>query len=154
MSYKPRAPGSIFDALDRTVQAAGGAEIVAGFLGKTKWTVLHEIDPEDDKHRMSVRTLGMIAQRFKPHALAHYFASCAEGVFIPLAHPHDPRWDQLTAKAFEDMGRLGSEIIGDLADGKFDAAEAKRALLLVEEMQRHIATMAGMLRKVIDEERS
>jgi hypothetical protein len=151
VSYKAREPGSIFDALDRGLTELGGAEVAADFLGKTKWTVLHEIDPDDEKHRMSVRTLGMLAQRFKLHALAHYFAACAEGLFIPMQRTTDPRWDQLTSKAFEDMGRLGSEIITDLADGKFDVVEARRALLLVEEMQRHFATMAGQLRNVIEE---
>lgn len=146
-------PGSIFHALDRMIDELGGAKVAADFLGKTKFTVLHEIDPDDDKHRMTVRTLGMLAQRFRPHALAHYFAACADGVFVPLTHPNDPRWDNLTSQAFQDMGRLSAEIISDLADGKFDVVEAKRTLLLVEEMQRHFATMGGMLRTVIEEGR-
>lgn len=143
-------PGSIFQALDHAIDELGGAKVAADFLGKTKFTVLHEIDPDDDKHRMSVRTLGMLAQRFKLHSLAHYFAACADGVFVPLTHPNDPRWDSLTSQAFQDMGRLSAEIISDLADGKFDALEAKRTLLLVQEMQRHFATMGGMLRAIIE----
>lgn len=156
---KPREPGSIFAALDRSLDEIGdsagtptrGAELAADFLGKTKWTILHEIDPEDPKHRMSVRTLSLLAQRFKLHALAHYFAACAEGVFIPLKAANDPRWDRLTAQAFEDMGRLGAEFFRDLSDGKIDAGEARRLLPLVDEMQRHFAAMNGMLRAVIEE---
>lgn len=156
---KPREPGSIFDALGQAITEIGekakaparGAELAGDFLGKTKWTVLHEIDPDDEKHKMTVRTLGMLAQRFKLHALAHYFAACGEGVFIPLSRANDPRWDRLTAQAFEDMGRLGGEFFRDLLDGKIDAAEARRLLPMVQEMQKHFATMVGMLLSIIEE---
>lgn len=150
---KPRPVGSIFEALvlamgeigEKAGRPAQGVEVAADFLGVTRFTLTHQTDPDDTKHTMDVRALGLLAQHFRLHALAHYFAAAAGGSFIPLpALGSDGKWAELTSEAVEDMGRLAAEIVRDLAHGKLDAREAQRCLGLEAEIMRHMSNLYAM----------
>jgi hypothetical protein len=150
---KPRQPGSVFDALVKFFTQIGeaegspgqGIEIAANFEGKSKFTLTHEIDPDDQKHRLSLLSAARLAGRFKVPALAEYFSTLAGGTFLPLPRRDiAPRWAELTSAAIMDMGRFSSEIVQDLADGKISRDEAGRIIILLDEVQRHVAALRAM----------
>jgi hypothetical protein len=152
---KRRQPGSVFDALVRMMTQIGeasgnpgrGIEIAADFEGKTKWTLTHEIDPDDAKHRMSVVSAARLTAHFNVSALAEHFATLAGGCFLPIPTGEGgQRWRELTAESVEEMGLLAAEMVRDLADGEINAAEARRIIPLIEILMRDMAEMLAMAR--------
>lgn len=151
---KPRKIGGphelLVEAMGEVGIAAGdpthGVEVAANFLGLSHWTLRKEIDPDQNGELSFVRLVQLV-RHFKLQTVAHYFASLAGGMFLPLLPTGmDAKWGELTGTTAEDMGRFTAEMVRDLADGKLTKAEARRCLKIHCELMRHQAELHAMLR--------
>lgn len=90
MANRRQSPGSMHAALDRAIEAAGGARLVAEQLGKSPTTISRWLDPNDELNitTSALQTLSWSSPEFAA-AIARHFGAMGELVIFDPARQAD-----------------------------------------------------------------
>ena len=127
MPYKSRPPGSLKSAVSELVDACGGQNRVAEFLGVGKTTVQKWTDADRenaDKH-MSAHNVWLLERLCGQPIVTAFLAAEARAVLLRLPRLEDgaPLGAQAAVLA-RDISDMYGEISFAMADGKVEAGEA------------------------------
>lgn len=137
---KPRAPGTVWEAISEAMSQLGGAEQMASKANRKVWwayTVSDEDASANARTGLSFTDACTLAEKGGT-ALAEHMALRAGGVFIPGGLIDDAALKAELASFSAESGGLVSEIIRGTADEDFCPREAAAALPGVKGALRHL----------------
>lgn len=151
---KPRAPGSLHDALSRAIDQVGGLETAADILDRNTDWLYSAADPNRERRKQARLSLeeARALSRAGATALAEDLALLAGGAFVPGCASADPVALQAAVGAYAaESGQVISEIIQRAADGVFDAVDAGVALREIDDAVRALMCVRGVTLAVLEQ---
>lgn len=145
---KPCDPELPKAAVRRLIDQNGGIKRSAVKLGLSVTQTYAVTDPGTPEE-LSFARVGALTSHEAP-AAAEYLALLAGGVFLPIECAADSDVRSLTADVAREHGEAISALISAIADNRITPAEARSALVEVDDCLRTLCGLRALLLKAIE----
>lgn len=147
--FKPRVPGTVKACIVDLFAQAGGPKHVMVKLQLRESQVYAFTDQQSDEQISFARVAALTAP--ETAAAAEYLAALAGGVFQPVACAPGIDVQQLTAESARQHGEAVASLIGALADRRITPAEARTALVEIDDCVRGLCGLRALLLEASDQ---
>jgi hypothetical protein len=150
-SYKPRSPGTLKEAQDRLVNAAGGQKTAADWTRVSKSMLGRYTDDAEPACHMPVDVVRVLEARARTPIVTEFLAIEAGYALIPVldgagdvaAQGLAPQTAACAKEASEVFARLAAM----LADGRITPTEAGEAIKEIDEVLSAFASLRALAQK-------